>query len=87
MLHFACSTKYLPLTLTLSLSPSRRAKAPLRRDGGGERIPRIVCAHCAPEPTPSPWQEGSRTDWRVPLLGGVRGGLVGQVHGQGTASA
>jgi len=26
-----------PLTLTLSLPPSRRAKAPLRRDGGRER--------------------------------------------------
>ena len=41
-----------------------------------ERIPRILCAHCAPEPTPSPSQEGSNTDWRVPLLEGVRGGLV-----------
>ena len=28
-----------PLTLPLSLPPSRRAKAPLRRDGGGEREP------------------------------------------------
>ena len=37
MLHFACSTEYFPLTLTLSLPPSRRAKAPLRRDDGGER--------------------------------------------------
>ena len=37
MLHFACSTGYLPLTLILSLPPSRRAKAPLRRDGGRER--------------------------------------------------
>src|SRR6185369_7429383 len=34
-LHCACRTKYLPLTL--SLLPSRRAKAPLRRDGGRER--------------------------------------------------
>jgi hypothetical protein len=46
MLRFAGSTEYFPLAcsaelraeaLTLSLPPSRRAKAPLRRDGGGER--------------------------------------------------
>jgi len=37
MLHVACATEYFPLTLTLSLPPSRRAKAPLRRDGGRER--------------------------------------------------
>jgi hypothetical protein len=37
MLPVACSTEYFPLTLTLSLPPSRRAKAPLRRDGGRER--------------------------------------------------
>ncbi len=43
----------------------------------GERVPRVLCAHCAPEPTPSPSQEGSNTGWPVPLLGGVRGGLVG----------
>ena len=41
-----------------------------------ERIPRILCAHCALEPTPSPSQEGNNTTL-VPLLGGVRGGLVG----------
>src|SRR5438094_7802639 len=28
------------------------------------------------EPTPNPSQEGSRTAWPVPLLGGVRGGFV-----------
>src|SRR5262245_54835749 len=28
------------------------------------------------EPTPSPSQEGSRSSWPVPLLGGVRGGLI-----------
>ena len=37
----------------------------------------MLCAHCAPEPTPSPSQEGSNTGWPVPLLGGVRGGFVG----------
>ena len=37
MLHSASATKYFPLTLTLSLPPSRRAKAPLRRGGGRER--------------------------------------------------
>src|SRR5438876_488941 len=42
-----------------------------------EKFPRMLCAHCGPEPTPSPSQEGSSTDWPVPLLGGVRGGLVG----------
>ena len=36
----------------------------------------MLCAHCSPEPTPSPSQEGSNTGWPVPLLGGVRGGLV-----------
>ena len=34
MLHSASATEYFALTLTLSLPPSRRAKAPLRRDGG-----------------------------------------------------
>src|SRR5258705_6584751 len=37
MQNFACSVQYFPLTLTFSLPPSRRAKAPLRRDGGRER--------------------------------------------------
>ena len=37
MLHFSCSTDHFLLTLTLSLPPSRRAKARLRRDGGRER--------------------------------------------------
>ena len=37
----------------------------------------MLCAHCAPEPTPSPSPEGSNTGWPVPLLGGVGGGLVG----------
>src|SRR5262245_64243879 len=32
--------------------------------------------HWENEPTPSPSQEGSGTGWPVPLLGGVRGGLV-----------
>ena len=58
MLHVACATEYFPLTLPLSLT---------------ERMPRILCAHCAPEPTPSPSQEGSGVGW------------LGQVHGQGTA--
>jgi hypothetical protein len=47
MLHVACATEYFPLTLPLSLT---------------ERMPRILCGHCAPEPTPSPSQEGSNTD-------------------------
>src|SRR5438309_9967399 len=55
---------YIFFPLTAALSP-------------GERLPRIFCAHCAREPTPSPSQEGSNTGWPVPLLGGVRGGLVG----------
>src|SRR6059036_1150586 len=42
----------------------------------GETSPNVVRA-CAREPTPSPSQEGSNTGWPVPLLGGVRGGLVG----------
>src|SRR5207247_9154459 len=37
-----------------------------------ERLPRILCAQGAPEPPPSPSQEGSNTGWPVPLLGGVR---------------
>src|SRR5437867_4569899 len=37
MLYFVCSTEYFLLTLALSLPPSRRAKASLRRDGGRER--------------------------------------------------
>ncbi len=41
ILHFAWWTEYCPLTLTLSLPPSRRAKAPLRRDGGRERESRF----------------------------------------------
>src|SRR5437879_783093 len=53
---------------TLSLRNVQRAR---------KRLPRMFCAHCAPEPTPSPSQEGSNIDWPVPLLGGVRGGLVG----------
>src|SRR5437773_9277561 len=52
---------------TLSLRNVQRAR---------KRLPRMFCAHCAPEPTPSPSQEGSTTGWPVPLLGGVRGGLV-----------
>src|SRR6266581_1795944 len=53
--------------------------SPRRRSGERteERLPRILCAHSAPEPTPSPSQEGSKTGWPVALLGGVRGGLVG----------
>ena len=43
----------------------------------GERSLRTFCAYCAPEPTPSPSQEGSNTGGPVPLLGGVRGGWVG----------
>ena len=39
MLRFAWSTEYFPLTL--SLPPSWRAKAPLRRDGGRERESRF----------------------------------------------
>jgi hypothetical protein len=35
-----------PLTLTLSLPPSRRAKAPLRRDGGKEREQRAETRCC-----------------------------------------
>ena len=52
--------------------------SPRRRSGERteERLPRILCAHSAPEPTPSPSQEGSKTGWPVALLGGVRGGLV-----------
>ena len=61
MLQVACSTEYFPLTLTLSR---------------GERIPRVLCAHCAPEPTPCPSAEGSNTGRPVPLLGGVRGTAV-----------
>jgi hypothetical protein len=34
----------IPLTLTLSLPPSRRAKAPLRRDGGREREQPATCS-------------------------------------------
>src|SRR5437867_3130339 len=41
-----------------------------------EKFPRMLCAHCGPEPTPSPSQEGSSTGWPVPLLGGVRVGWV-----------
>ena len=47
-----------------------------------ERPLRTFCAHCAPDPTPSPSQEGSNTGWPVPLLGGVRGGwLAGRFMG------
>src|SRR5437773_6808354 len=53
---------------TLSLRNVQRAR---------KRLPRMFCAHRAPEPTLSPSQEGSNTGWPVPLLGGVRGGLVG----------
>src|SRR5439155_8479955 len=35
-----------------------------------------VRMHWDLEPTPNPSQEGSRTAWPVPLLGGVRGGFV-----------
>src|SRR5204862_8017560 len=35
-----------------------------------------VRMHWDLELTPSPSQEGSRTAWPVPLLGGVRGGFV-----------
>ena len=56
-----CSVRIcFPLSLTLPL---------------GERTARILCANCAPEPPPSPSQEGSSTTWPVPLLGGVRGGF------------
>jgi len=34
-------------------------------------------ANRAPEPTPSPSQEGSSARWLVPLLGGVRGRWAG----------
>ena len=37
MIRFPCSIEYFPLTLTLALPPSRRAKAPLPRDGGREK--------------------------------------------------
>src|SRR5437899_4319131 len=47
----------------------------LRRLAQGETL-RTFCAHSAPEPTPSPSQEGSNTGWPVTVLGGVRGGLV-----------
>src|SRR5881628_1117743 len=59
--HSVAVEPSFPLTLTLSR---------------GERLPRMLCAHCAPEPTPGPSQEGSYTGWPIPLLGGVRGGLV-----------
>src|SRR5438477_929517 len=36
----------------------------------------IVRMHWDHEPTPSPSKEGSNIRWPVPLLGGVRGGLV-----------
>src|SRR5437867_1234645 len=36
----------------------------------------LDAVHWDPEPTSSPSQEGSGTSWPVPLLGGVRGGLV-----------
>ena len=52
MLHSASATEYFPLTLTLSLPPSRRAKAPLRRDGGREREQRAsdgcLAKNCLP---------------------------------------
>src|SRR5207244_12406290 len=42
---------------------------------------------CALEPTPSTSQEGSNTGWPVPLLGGVRGGLIGtRFMGRGTGA-
>jgi len=37
MRHSMVVEPSFPLTLTLSLPPSRRAEAPLRGDGGGER--------------------------------------------------
>src|SRR5881396_2638486 len=67
--HSVAVEPSFPLTLTLSR---------------GERLPRMLCAHCAPEPTPGPSQEGSYTGWPIPLLGGVRGGpvpLLGGVRG------
>ena len=47
----------------------------------------MLCAHCSPEPTPSPSQEGSNTGWPVPLLGGVRGTAVELSQLRGTWSA
>ncbi len=54
MLHFAFSTDHFPLTLTLP--PSRRAKAPLRRNGGREREQHasdwgLANGHCAKHTT------------------------------------
>src|SRR6266516_1604637 len=48
MRHSVSVEPSFPLTLTLSLPPSRRAKAPLRRDGGGEREQpqRSACFAC-----------------------------------------
>src|SRR5438094_7565887 len=63
--HSGAVERSFPLTRTLSLGAL------------GERPPLRFCAPCAPEPTPGPSQEGSNTGWPVPLLGGVRGGLVG----------
>ena len=34
-------------------------------------------ASSCPEPGPNPTWDGSSVDWPVPLLGGVRGGLIG----------
>ena len=39
-------------------------------------LPSLVRMHRDHEPTPNPSQEGSSTTRPVPLLGGVRGGLV-----------
>ena len=41
-----------------------------------ESLLSLLCMHWDHEPTPSPSKEGSRTAWPVPLLGGVRGGLI-----------
>src|SRR5439155_20325023 len=53
--------------------------APRRRSGERTEECCELCARIAPlKPTPNPSQEGSRTAWAVPLLGGVRGGFVGR---------
>src|SRR5437016_12889454 len=78
MMHRPCAAtgdhlphlRVLPrLLLTPSLSPSalRHIESPLLS----------FRMYWALGPTPSPSQEGSPVCWPVPLLGGVRGGLIG----------
>src|SRR5712671_2411045 len=64
-------------------SPGFSRSEPFKPPKGGtlnqrrfmESLLSLLRMHCDHEPTPSPSQEGSESP--VPLLGGVRGGLVG----------